>query len=214
MSSSADSYQIDCHVLHCYEPPAWIDAALASLATEPVHSHLCAGIKGKVGLARARAFEKGSAPYVAWLDGDDQVAPGAFAAALAVLEADPTIVSTYCDIQLIGQPDGVGYIKTPWSPWSQLWGVAEVHHLHVMRRAAVMAHLAEIEQWDGYEEYVLMGLLAQHGTHHHIPQPLYRFRQHGAYPRAGAIGGSPLWRKAVKTVAPILLDLHQRGIRQ
>ena len=206
--------RVDCHVLHCYEPPEWIDAALASLAAEPVNIHLCDGIKGRVGLARARAFVQGSAPYVAWLDGDDAVVPGAFAAALSILDTQPEVVSTYCDIQLVDRPEGTGYIKAPWTPWAQLWGVAEVHHLHVMRRDAVTAHLEELERWDGYEEYVLMGLLARHGRHHHIPQRLYRFRQHQLYRRAGMIGGAPLWRLAHKTVAPILIDLHRQGVRQ
>lgn len=211
MSSSA---RVDCHVLHCHEPPEWIDAALASLAQEPVNVHLCAGIPGKLGLARARAFSSGSAEYVAWLDGDDEVMPGAFDAALAALDADPGVVSTYCDIQLIGEPDGIGYKKASWSPWAQLWGIAEVHHLHVMRRAAVEACLEALERWDGYEEFVLMGLLAKAGRHHHIPRRLYRFRQHNQYRRAGSIGGPALYREAYKTVAPILLDLHRQGVRQ
>lgn len=208
------SRRIDCHVLHCYEPTAWIDAALASLDGEPVNVHLCPGIPGKVGLARARAFEWGEAPYVAWLDGDDEVMPGAFSASLDVLDADPGIVSTYCDIQLMDRPDGVGYIKAHWTPLRQLWGVAEVHHLHVMRRAAVEACLEDLAQWDGYEEYVLMGLLVRYGRHHHIPRRLYRFRQHAAYPRAGGIGGPSLCRRAVATVTPILMDAHRRGVEQ
>lgn len=206
--------RVDCHVLHCYEPTAWINAALASLAAEPVNVHLCQGIKGKLGLARARAFERGTAEYVAWLDGDDAVISGAFAAALAVLDADPGIVSTYCDIQLMDRPDGVGYIKAPWTPLRQLWGVAEVHHLHVMRRAAVEACIAELARWDGYEEYVLMGLLVRYGRHHHLSRRWYRFRQHQAYPRAGGVGGPSLYRRAVSTVTPILMDAHRRGMGQ
>jgi hypothetical protein len=130
------------------------------------------------------------------------------------LDADQEIVSTYCDIQLIGHPDGQGYIKGPWTPKRQLFNMAEVHHLHVMRRKAVMLCLYELERWNGLEEYVLMGWLAKQGRHHHISQRLYRFRQHSAYPRAGAIGGPGLFREAVKTVTPILMDLHRRGIRQ
>ena len=210
---SSDS-RIDCHVLRCYEPKKWLDAAITSLAPEPVNICVCDGIPGKLGEARARAFAQGSAEYVAWLDGDDEVMLGAFEAALAVLDADPAVVSTYCDIQLIGQPDGVGYTKAPWTPWRQLWGIAEVHHLHVMRRAAVEACLESLERWDGYEEFVLMGLLAKFGRHHHIPRRLYRFRQDNQYRRAGSIGGAALYREAYKTVAPILLDLHRRGVKQ
>ncbi len=206
--------RVDVHVLHCYEPPEWIDACLRSMADEPVNVHLCPGIKGKVGLARANAFRLGTADYVAFVDADDEVMPGAFEAALAILDSRPEIVATYCDIQLIDQPDGVGYIKAPWNPLSQLFSPSEVDHLLVMPRAAVMPHLDELEQWDGYEEYVLMGLICQFGQQYHIPRQLYRFRQHNAYPRAGGIGGDPMRQSAGKKVMPILYDLHQRGIRQ
>ena len=97
---------------------------------------------------------------------------GAFQAALAVLDARPEIVATYCDVQLIGEPEGVGYFKAPWNPLAQLFGPSEVHHLHVMRRSAVEPHLAELEQWDGYEEYTLMGLICQFGRQYHIPLSL------------------------------------------
>ena len=108
----------DVHVLHCYEPPEWIDACLRSLESEPVNVHLCAGIQGKVGLAKANAFRQGTADYVAFVDADDEVMPGAFDAALAILDSRPEVVATYCDIQLIGHPAGVGYIKAPWNPMS------------------------------------------------------------------------------------------------
>jgi hypothetical protein len=207
-------HRVDCHLLYCHEPKNWIDAACASLQDEPVNLLLRPGIPGQLGRARARAFAEGDAEYVAWVDGDDAVMPGAFEAAIGVLDANPDVVSTYCDIQLMDHSDGQGYIKGPWTPKRQLFNVAEVHHLHVMRRSAVLPYLEELAKWDGYEEFVLMALLAQHGRHHHIPRRLYRFRQHSAYPRAGAIGGPVLFRKAVKTVTPILMDLHRRGIRQ
>jgi len=206
--------RIDVHVLYCYEPVRWIDDALISLAAEPVNVHLVPGIKGKVGLARTNAFREGNAPYVAFVDGDDEVIPGAFDAALAVLDSRPDVVSTYCDIQLIGQPDGGGYIKAPWDPSSQLQRMAEVHHLHVMRRSAVMPLLEELARWDGWEEYVLMGLLCRYGVHHHIPQTLYRFRQHNAYFRAGMIGGQAMRRAAARRVTPVLAPLIAAGVRQ
>lgn len=205
---------VDVHVLHCHEPPEWIAGCLDSLHAEPVTVYLRPGIAGKVGLSRARAFACGHAPYVAWVDGDDEAMPGAFAAALEVLESRPDVVSTYCDIQLIGKPDGDGYIKAPWNPAAQLQRMAEVHHLHVMRRSAVMPLLAELARWDGWEEYVLMGLLCRYGVHHHIPKMLYRFRQHTRYHRAGMIGGQTMRRDATRLIAPILAPLIAAGVKQ
>ncbi len=105
--------RVDVHVLHCYEPTEWVQGCLDSLHAEPVTVYLRPGIKGKVGLARARAFACGNAPYVAFVDADDEVVDGAFSAALEVLDSRPEVVSTYCDIQLLGKPDGEGYIKAP-----------------------------------------------------------------------------------------------------
>ena len=206
--------RIDVHVLYCYEPVRWIDDALISLAAEPVNVHLCQGIKGQVGLARANAFRHGTAEFVAFVDGDDAVVSGAFQAALDVLDSRQEVVATYCDVQLIGEPEGIGYFKAPWNPRAQLFGPSEVHHLHVMRRSAVEPHLTELEQWDGYEEYVLMGLICQFGQQYHIPYPWYRFRQHNAYPRAGAIGGDPMRKAAGRRVLPILYPLIKAGVCQ
>lgn len=206
--------RIDVHVLYCYEPMRWVDDALISLAAEPVNVHLCKGIKGKVGLARAHAFRQGTAEYVAFVDADDEVVSGAFNAALDILDNRPEIVATYCDVQLIGEPEGVGYFKAPWNPLAQLFGPSEVHHLHVMRRSSVEPHLAELEQWDGYEEYVLMGLICQFGQQYHIAHPWYRFRQHNTYPRAGAIGGNPMRKAAGRRVLPILYPLIKAGACQ
>ena len=210
------NHRIDVHVLHCHEPKEWVDACLESLQSEPVHVHLCPGIAGQVGEARARAFENGTAEYVSFVDGDDAVEPGCFAAALEILDAHPEVVSTYCDVTVIdadGRENG-GYYKGPWKPWTQLWTLAEVHHCHVMRRAAVMPYLEELAKWESLEEWVLMGLLARHGMHWHIPKALYRFRQHGAYQRAGALITPKLRQRGFDLCAAALIDAHRRGVRQ
>ncbi len=163
-----------------------------------------------------RAFACGSAEFVSFVDGDDAVEPGCFAAALDVLDAHPEVVSTYCDVQVIDVEgcEAGSYIKGPWNPWRQLWTLAEVHHCHVMRRSAVMPYLEELARWESLEEWVLMGLLARHGLHWHIPRALYRFRQHGAYQRAGSLITPALRQRGFDLCAGALIDLHRRGIRQ
>lgn len=207
---------VDVHVLHCYEPHEWIDACLRSLENEPVNVHLCEGIKGKVGRARARAFRNGHAPYVAFVDADDEVYPGAFEAALNVLEARPEVVGTYCNLTVMNHEsvDYDAYDKGGWDPRRQLQHSSEVHHLHVIRRPAVEYWLEELAKWDGFEEWVLCGLICKFGTHHHIPRRLYRFRQHGNYPRAGAIGWRSLHRAALRTITPYLAPLIAAGTMQ
>lgn len=208
--------RVDVHVLYCHEPVRWVEDALISLAAEPVNVHLCKGIVGHVGEARARAFEHGSAEFVSFVDGDDAVEPGCFAAALQVLDTHPEVVSTYCDVQVLdhdGHETG-SFIKGPWRPWRQLWTLAEVHHCHVMRRAAVMPYLEELAHWESLEEWVLMGLLARHGVHWHIPRKLYRFRQHGAYQRAGSLITAAMRQRGLDLCGRALIDLHRHGVRQ
>lgn len=208
--------RIDVHVLYCHEPKEWVNDCLKSLSNEPVNVYLCKGIKGKVGLARAKAFACGDAEYVSFVDADDYVKPGCFDSALSVLDRCPHVVSTYTDVDVIdldGNRRG-GYYKGAWNPWTQLWTLAEVHHCHVMRRTAVMPYLSELERWPSLEEWLLMGLLARHGQHYHISEAKYVFRQHSAYERAGSLITPSLRQRAFNLCAATLLELHSKGIRQ
>ena len=77
-----------------------------------------------------------------------------------------------------------------------------------------MPYLEELARWESLEEWVLMGLLARHGMHWHIPRKLYRFRQHGAYQRAGSLITAAMRQRGMKLCGPALVDLHRRGVRQ
>ncbi len=47
-----------------------------------------------------------------------------------------------------------------------------------------------------------------------FPRALYRFRQHGAYQRAGSLITPALRQRGFDLCAGALIDLHRRGIRQ
>ena len=154
--------KIDVHVLYCHEPKNWIDACLKSMDREPVNIHLMRGIKRKVGLARAKAFSCGNAEYVSFVDADDLVRTGCFETLAKILDNRSEVVSVYCDLRVMNEYNIFtgSYIKDAWRPWKQLWSLAEVHHCHLMRRKYVELYLEELEKWDSYEEWVLMGLLS------------------------------------------------------
>lgn len=213
---------VDLHILRTYSPPHWYDRAVASAEREPVNLFLRDGIPGKVGLARAEAYRQGSAPYLCLVDDDDEVVDGAIEQALAVLEAHPEVVSVYSDIEI--RDEDWNLIETTqkplWTPMEQLRGLVAVHHLHVMRRRAVMRWLLELEQWDYNEEWALMALMLKRGPdkppwiHWRIPKVLYRFRRHRRYHRSGD-GITRQWRIAgLREYGGVLRELHRQGIAQ
>ena len=204
------------------EPNQWIEECLESLHGAPINLVVRDGLPGEIGLARASAFRVGDAPYVAWVDPDDRVLPGAFEAALEVLERDSEVVSTYCNYRLIdavggttGQTD-----KPPWHPIAQLCRLLEVHHLHVVRRAAVQEILWLLPDWQhGIEEWVMMAALLDGAPgevrrHHRVPVVGYEFRRHSETQRAGSQITRENRRNAVRRYRDLLLGLHRRGILQ
>ena len=213
---------VDLHILRTHSPQDWYDRAVASCEGEPVNLHLLEGIPGKVGLARAAAFRRGTAPYVAWVDDDDELVPGAIEQALAVLEARPEVVSVYSDLEIRGEDWGLieERRKPLWTPMEQCQKLVAVHHLHVVRRRAVMRWLLELERWDFNEEWSLMAMVLRRGPgktpwiHWRIPQILYRARRHDRYHRSGQGITHQLRRAALREYDPILMDLHRRGVHQ
>lgn len=86
---------IDLHILTLSDSRAdWRDRCVASVldaaarAGYPVHVHVVPGIDGHLGLARARGYAVGSAPWKCYVDDDDYVLPGAFKALAPHLSSD------------------------------------------------------------------------------------------------------------------------------
>lgn len=204
-----DAAPVDMHVLAYSGKSDWLEQALASLEYEPCNVQIVhGGFDGHIGLARAHAFSLGSAEYVSWCDDDDWVLPGALHACLGYLEGHYGCVGVYTDYYVV---DELGEVigekrKGDWSPIKQLTSATEVLHLHVMRRAAVMAHLAELIHWPTYEEYVLCGLLAGHGYWRHIPVFGYAKRLRPRAVSSQRLATPKLWRQAVRRVTPTLIE--------
>jgi hypothetical protein len=204
--------RVEVHVLSHRRRPDWLTDTLESLAGEPCRVDLIAGgFEGQIGAARAFAFGLGTAEYVSFVDDDDYLLPGAMAACLAHLDAHPAAVGVYTDLQRLA-PDGGRHplCKGPWQPLQQLTWPDCITHLKLMRRSAVMPHLAELARWPTHEEYVLCGLMAGPGDWHHLPLM-------GAVKRMAVDGESSsrlstpdLWRRAVARVLPALVAAGRR----
>lgn len=203
----------DIHVLLYSGKPDWAALCLDSLASEPCAIHIVhGGYDGHIGAARAHAFQLGCAEYVTWADDDDWVEPGAMAQCIEYLDRHPECVGVYTDYYAIDE-DGKMIKEHPqnaWNPLRQLCSLTEVLHLHVMRRAPVMQYLDELKNWPTFEEYVLLGLLSQHGDWHHIPTMGYAKRKKPKTVSSMRLATQDLWHRAVKRVAPALLDAKKR----
>lgn len=119
---------IDVHtILLGDENPEWLAQMVQSLAGEPVSLHIVRGEFGHIGRGRAEGFSRGSNPYVAYVDPDDWVLPGAFSACLAALEADPKLDAAWSD-----------YVLSTRRPFTN-----DLHHC-VYRRSFVEGRLEEV----------------------------------------------------------------------
>ena len=104
---------IDVHmILLGDENPEWLAQCIQSLADEPVALHIVRGEFGHIGKWRAKGFRLGTNPYVAYVDPDDYVLPGAFAACAALLDssadvdmAHPDMVRSGSECHLSGRRD-------------------------------------------------------------------------------------------------------------
>lgn len=130
---------IDLHVLmlpHDRGEPRIVQ----QLRREPVNLFLCPGVPGHIGQARARAFEQGQAPWVAWADPDDLIEPGIFNALLAAAESSPEARMVFAHEWAIDTTTG------------RRERVSVPHHALIARREVVMERIEVIRQRPHYCE--------------------------------------------------------------
>lgn len=162
---------------------------LDSLANEPVGVHFVNGLKGCIGYGRAESLKAGFAPYVAFVDPDDEIVPGIFAKLEAELFDNPAMV--YTDEHLIDA--GGKFIRTGWSrdpsfadsfplhhrelltDWQN---GGYLHHLCVFRRDIALQFAEQLRSLHVNAE----GFLSQHmllnGKVKHLKELGYKWRQH------------------------------------
>ena len=135
------------------------------------------------GAAFNTAFAASRTPYVMIHGGDDMLDGSFFEKTLSILENSPEVDAVFTDIQLFGSSSAIWrysmqemptLIKRQWMP-----------HTLILRRelwARTTGHYEGPELRHGNVDWDFMFSLAETGRvrFHHIPEPLYLYRQHGA----------------------------------
>lgn len=200
---------IDLHILRSDDWPADLFArALASTEGQPVNVHVVP-YTGTLGRNRAHGYRQGTAPYVAFLDADDELIPGGLSALLVALESDPTLCGAYGGEERVS-PDGAAKIAMDraWSPVAQLTRGDAMHNAALMRRAAVLPWLDEIAGYGGRSNRLLRGLITHYGPWQAVPVLTYRW-----YLREGTLRSHPLPqidRAVTQRLAPILMSASRQ----
>lgn len=171
---------IDVHVLLLPTTnKEWWQQCQDSLREEPVNLHVVNGIVGHIGQGRVKGFALGDAPYVGCVDPDDLVLPGGFSACLEALAIHPEACGAYTD-ELLIDPHGKVIKPGVWSglEWNPLLQLEPkyLHHIYVMRRCFVERYMLELRRWPSMAEFVLKGLLTNHGPWIHINRFGYKWR--------------------------------------
>ncbi|MCK7579774.1 MAG: hypothetical protein MZV65_31535 [Chromatiales bacterium] len=157
--------------------------SMASTEGQPVNVHVVP-YAGHAGQARAEGYRHGNAPYVAFLDADDELLAGGMDALLNVLEADSTLCGAFGGEERVAENGRVAvYMDRVWSPHRhRVTGAPAPHNAILMRREAVTPHLNEIAAYPCRADRLLRALVTQYGPWRAVPVPAYRW-----YLRAGTL---------------------------
>jgi glycosyltransferase involved in cell wall biosynthesis len=141
------------------------------------------GVNRGLAAARNTAFAAATAPLVLPLDGDDVLAPNFLSSLLAILEKDPSLDCAFTDFELFGARTGIRRMKA--EPVSMLATGQWLPGAGVLMRRALWERAGKYcedpvlrfgnEDWDFWLSAAETGFHAAH-----LPEPLYRYRQHAA----------------------------------
>jgi glycosyltransferase involved in cell wall biosynthesis len=127
------------------------------------------------------AIAQTSAPYVAWVDSDDLLAPTALAETVKILNANPSVGLVYTDYHVIdanGTLQGMGNrCKIPYSP-KRLLVDFMLFHFRLMRRTAYDQVGGLDPTFVRAQDYDLCLKLSEVTDIFHLSEPLYYYRAH------------------------------------
>lgn len=143
---------VDIHIIKSPGFQAHFHAQAQRLAHPRINVHEAPYVAGSVIKARLRGFSLGTAPYVSWVDDDeDQVLDVEWIdAALDLLDSDPTIAAVYPQWQAVAK-GSVVHASNASIP-------LEPHHLTIMRRDNVLPMLTAMR--DAHPQMMIFHELA------------------------------------------------------
>jgi len=165
------------------------------------------------GIAEATnaALAMAQGEYVAMLDHDDELAPGALLEVAKVLNGDPALDVIYTDQDSI-EPDGAFaelFCKPDWSP-EMLLGVMYLGHLLVVRRTLARKTGGFDSAYDNVQDFEFMLRVAERTERiAHVPKILYHWRR---IPGSVAFGGDEKGSIEQRQAAAVNTHLERCGI--
>jgi GT2 family glycosyltransferase len=152
---------------------------LRTLAGDPAIDVLLAEENGGIAAATNRALAAAEGEFVAFLDHDDELHPGALFECVRVLNEKPQTDAIYTDEDKLdrGGAHKEPFFKPDWSP-ELFRGVMYVGHLLVLRRALVESIGGLDPTFDGVQDFELMLRVSERTERiEHVPRILYHWRK-------------------------------------
>ncbi|CAB4130353.1 hypothetical protein UFOVP116_403 [uncultured Caudovirales phage] len=158
---------LDVHIAHMqWDRADWWAECELSLRNQPIVVHNIDGIVGDLRQTRFNGYNCGHYDYVAHVDPDDRVCPGAFAEIIGYLKKHPKCPGVYTmsnRINARGERIGLMHPYRPWDHNYLLKNITEVHQITVMRRDIITGLMQK--NWDslptmGYTELVYYAMFA------------------------------------------------------
>ncbi len=156
--------------------------AVLTAAAQNLQVEVIVQDNGGIVAATNAGFDRALGDFIALLDHDDILEPGALRALAEVIEAHDDVDLVYTDELIIdekGHP--LGAMRKPvWSP-ERLRGQMYINHLSAYRRSLVAQVGGLRTGYDGSQDYDLaLRITEQARRVEHIPRMLYRWRTHDA----------------------------------
>jgi GT2 family glycosyltransferase len=164
---------------------------------------------GGISAATNTALELATGDYVALLDHDDSLTPGALQRVAEALAREPDLDMIYSDEDVMG---GTGVIehhpKPGWSP-EHMSALMYTCHLGVYRRSLAVDMGGFQSRYDGCQDYdFVLRLIERTNRIAHIPEMLYHWRAH----RMSTAGGDAKPYAYLAQPAAIADHLERSGV--
>jgi glycosyltransferase involved in cell wall biosynthesis len=142
---------------------------------------LASGRNGGIGYASNRAVRSTRAPYIAQLDADDLLKPGAIRRLMDYLDRHADVACCYGSSERIDDDGVVIGNEYSWPVFSREKMLLNsiVHHPRMFRRAAWERTAGFREDIENAVDYDMFLKLSEVGRVHHIDETIYQRRWHG-----------------------------------